>query len=210
MNKKIALISVWNKTGIIPLVNNLLSNDYRILSTGGTYDLIKSNFDNENIEKISDYTGFPEVFGGRVKSLHPLIYSGILSNDKKKIVSNEFALIKNINSNFNLIDYVIVNLYPFEEVISKDNCSINEAIENIDIGGVSLIRAAAKNYNRVTILMEPADYEILEKNINTTQQQREILAVKAFHNITLYDMAISCYFSKQFEKNYSSRCKIYC
>lgn len=199
MDNKIALISVFNKEGIIPLSRNLINNGYRILSTGGTYDLLKSNIESKNIEKISDYTQFPEVFGGRVKSLHPLIYSGILSNDNNK--STDYNTIKNINNNFNLIDYVIVNLYPFQDVISKDDCSIENAIENIDIGGVSLIRAAAKNYERVTVLTDPSDYSNLEKNIFTTLEQRQILAAKAFKNIASYDMAISSYFSKQFDNS---------
>ena len=212
MNHKIALISVYNKEGIISLSNKLISDGYRILSTGGTYNLLKSNIESENIEKISDYTKFPEVFGGRVKSLHPLIYSGILSDDKNN-TSKDLETIMEINSTFNLIDYVIVNLYPFEKVVSKQECSLDDAIENIDIGGVSLIRAPAKNYNRVTVLTDPSDYHIIENNIienniiennlNTTLEQRKILATKAFHNITLYDISISSYFSRQFEKNHS-------
>ena len=149
--KKFALISVSDKTGIDKFAKSLIKNNYIILSTGGTAKFLSSK-KIANVS-ISEFTKFEEILEGRVKTLHPIIHAGILAKDKKSIDSLK-------NSHYSLIDIVVVNLYPFESTISKPNCKYDDAIENIDIGGPTMLRAAAKNHNRVTVITEPKDYEL--------------------------------------------------
>lgn len=188
--KKLALISVSDKTNIIDFAKKLVSINTTLLSTGGTTELLRQN--NIPVKNISEYTEFPEILDGRVKSLHPKIFGGILSRgEQDQSVLAKYEIEK--------IDFVITNLYPFVEVTKQNNCELNTAIENIDIGGVSLIRAAAKNYQYTTIITDPLDYDIAFNHLNNntnTETFRFDMAAKAFRLIATYDLAISDYFSQ--------------
>ena len=188
---KRALISVSDKKGIIDFAKILIKYNVEILSTGGTAKLFAEN--NIPVIEVSDYTGFPEMLDGRVKTLHPKIHGGILGkrDDEKHLQTM-------IKSNIPLIDLVVVNLYPFEATISKENCPLSEAIENIDIGGPAMIRSSAKNYNGVAVVTDSSDYKMIEdalkKNDGALNLECSfILAKKAFEHTAKYDLAISNY-----------------
>ena len=183
---KTALISVWDKVGIVSLAHTLIENGYRILSTGGTAKHLSEH--NIPLTKIAEYTGFPEIMGGRVKTLHPKIFGGILARrDNKEDIKD----LERIDAH--TIDMVVVNLYPFSEM-SKKKLPLSELLEYIDIGGVSLIRAAAKNYKDVTVLVDPQDYGKVEKYIRENKEipttLRKELALKAFYTTYHYDKVI--------------------
>ena len=188
---KRALISVSDKKGIIDFAKTLIKFNVEILSTGGTAKLFAEN--NIPVIEVSDYTGFPEMLDGRVKTLHPKIHGGILGkrDDEKHLQTmNKF--------NIPLIDLVVVNLYPFEATISKENCELSEAIENIDIGGPAMIRSSAKNYNGVAVVTEASDYKMIEDALKQNDgalnlECRFNLAKKAFEHTAKYDSAISNY-----------------
>ena len=182
---KYALISVSDKSELQTIVKYLLDNQYTILSTGGTYKYILENNPNEHnrLIQVSDFTGFPEILGGRVKTLHPKIYGGLLWDDKFDTTGIE------------KIDLVVVNLYPFEKTVANPNSKLTEAIENIDIGGVSLIRAAAKNFKNVKLLVEPSDYTLATQKF-TSLDFWQVMAVKGFNHVTEYDAAITKYLSE--------------
>ncbi len=183
-----ALISVSNKEGIEALAKELQSAGIEILSTGGTAKLLKHS--GVQVVEISQYVNSPEILGGRVKSLHPIIHGGILAlrDDEQHRRDMEEVGIKPI-------DMVVVNFYPFEEVIQKQGATISDAVENIDIGGPAMVRAAAKNHRHVTVLTDPADYEAvikeLESSGSVSPEVNFKLAVKAFSYVTRYDAAIS-------------------
>ena len=188
---KRALISVSDKKGIIDLAKTLIKFNVEILSTGGTAKLFAEN--NISVIEVSDYTGFPEMLDGRVKTLHPKIHGGILGkrDDEKHLQTMT-------KSNIPLIDLVVVNLYPFEATISKENCPLSEAIENIDIGGPAMIRSSAKNYNGVAVVTDSSDYKMIEDALKKNDgalnlECRFILAKKAFEHTAKYDLAISNY-----------------
>jgi len=190
---KVALISVSDKTGIVEFAKELELLEIEIIATGGTSKLLIEN--KIKVTKVEDYTNFPEVLNGRVKTLHPKIFAGILAirNDKSHI---EQLIEKNIKP----IDLVVVNLYPFEQTVSK-NPKLQDAIEDIDIGGVSLIRAAAKNYESVAVIVDPNDYKnVIEriKQDNIGLADLKEFCVKAFRRVTNYDAAIDKYLSKEF------------
>ena len=189
--KKIALISVSDKKDIDILASKLIQNDYTILSTGGTAKyLISKGID---IIPISEFTNFDEILGGRVKTLHPIIHAGILAKTQKDLDALD-------DKKYHLIDMVIVNLYPFERTVSNKNCTFNKAIENIDIGGPTLLRASAKNHERVTVLTEPEDYQKvineIEENGSITKTMKRELAAKAFLKVSKYDSMIANYLSE--------------
>ncbi|MEO1783917.1 bifunctional phosphoribosylaminoimidazolecarboxamide formyltransferase/IMP cyclohydrolase [Thermodesulfobium sp. 4217-1] len=183
-----ALISVYNKSGIEEFAKELNKLGFGLLSTGGTAKYLKS-FDFPVIE-VSEYTHFPEILGGRVKTLHPIIFGGILAQRDNP---NHIQQIKNLDT----IDVVVVNLYPFLETMNR-GAPIEEIIEMIDVGGVALIRAAAKNYKDVLVLIDPNDYnktiELLRNN-TMTLEYRKYLAAKAFQHTASYDSHIAAYFS---------------
>ena len=183
---KYALLSVFNKIGIVKLAESLIKKNYKIISTGGTYNLLKTHIESNNIISLSNFTQFPEIMGGRVKSLHPKIYGGILAQRNNE---NHMADLNNYQGK--LIDIVAVNLYPFKDVIDG-NHTLDDAIENIDIGGVSLVRAAGKNYYHTMVLTNPEDYHLIDQN---TINIRKMLAVKGFQYITNYDSHITSYLS---------------
>ena len=188
-----ALISVSDKTNIIELASLLIKHNVEILSTGGTAKLLLEH--DLPVIEVSDYTGYPEMLDGRVKTLHPKIHGGILGK-RNDINHIETMKINNINE----IDLVIVNLYPFQSTIEREDCTLDLAIENIDIGGPTMIRAAAKNYNSVAVITDPNDYEdfskeFIRENGSVTSEYKFKLAKKAFIHTTLYDGAISNYLS---------------
>src|SRR5207237_1813883 len=153
-----ALISVSDKAGIAKFARELERQGVDIISTGGTAELLRK--EKIPVREISSFTGFPEVLDGRVKTLHPRVHGGLLyrrDNPKHVAQARECG--------FQPIDLVVVNLYPFEETIAKPNVTLAEAIESIDIGGPSMIRSAAKNYESVTVIVEPADYDVVLENM---------------------------------------------
>ncbi|GBD89747.1 bifunctional purine biosynthesis protein PurH [bacterium BMS3Abin04] len=192
--KKFALLSVSDKLNIVEFAKELKSFGYGLLATGNTAALLKNN----NIEctQISDYTGFPEIFSGRVKSLHPKIFGGILlrreNNDDLKEASS---------NNIMPIDVVCVNLYPFHKVVNDKGVNLLEKLENIDIGGPSLIRAAAKNYKSVSVLTSPSQYDKFLsklKSDNLSEAVRIELASAAFAHTAQYDAMIADFFEHEF------------
>jgi len=196
--KKRALISVFDKTGIVELAKSLVENNYEIISTGGTFKLLKEQ--GIDVIAVEDVTGFPECFDGRVKTLHPKIHGGILflrENDEHKNSAEKLDI--------KPIDMVVVNLYPFKQTVSKDNCSFDEAIENIDIGGPAMIRAAAKNFKNVLIVTDVNDYnEVIDaiKNNTVDDELRFKLFLKAINYTAYYDSMIFEYFNNHYNKNY--------
>ncbi len=190
MNKiKRVVISVSDKEGISNFAKGLKEFDVEILSTGGTAKQLRDA--GVKVMDISEYTGSPEILDGRVKTLHPKIYGGVLA-----LRDNDAHLQQMAENNLEPIDMIVVNLYPFEEVIKKEDVDFKEAIENIDIGGPTMLRAAAKNYQYVTIVTHPEDYKELLKELKKNKgsispETNFKLAVKAFSYVSRYDAAIS-------------------
>jgi phosphoribosylaminoimidazolecarboxamide formyltransferase/IMP cyclohydrolase len=186
-----ALISVSDKTGIASFARALERQGVDVISTGGTAELLRK--EKIPVREISSFTAFPEVLEGRVKTLHPRVHGGLLykrGNPKHEAEARECG--------FEPIDLVVVNLYPFEATIAKPDVTLSEAIENIDIGGPSMIRSAAKNYESVTVVVDPADYDVVLENMRdnngrTTLKLRERLAIKAFIKTSAYDRAIGSF-----------------
>ncbi len=186
-----ALISVSDKTGIIELAQALAAKNIEILSTGGTAKLLATN--DIPVIEVSDYTGFPEMMAGRVKTLNPKIHGGILARrglDEDVMVQNDIKP----------IDLVVVNLYPFQATIANPDCTLEDAIENIDIGGPAMLRSSAKNHASVTVIVDADDYqaviaEIIEHG-DTTLETRTKLALKTFEHTAQYDGAIANYLGK--------------
>jgi phosphoribosylaminoimidazolecarboxamide formyltransferase/IMP cyclohydrolase len=190
---KRALISVSDKSGVVELARVLADLNVEILSTGGTAKNLRQN--GIEIKDVSDYTGYPEMLDGRVKTLHPKIHGGILGQRENSDHVQTMA-----KHGIEPIDMVVVNLYPFEATVAKPNCTLEEAIENIDIGGPAMIRSAAKNYRDVVVVVDPGDYDdfIAEMKKNggkISAQTRFRLAKKVFHMTATYDSAISNYLS---------------
>ena len=191
MSKRQALISVSDKSGAAEIARVLHSFGIDILSTGGTARLLREA--NIPVVEIGDYTGFPEMLDGRVKTLHPKVHAGILA--RRDLPAHMQALDQ---ANIPTIDLVIVNLYPFVQTISRAGCTLEEAIENIDIGGPTMVRAAAKNWQHVAIVTDPADYPVLIAEMQSAKgaisvETRYRLARKAFSHTAAYDGAISNY-----------------
>jgi phosphoribosylaminoimidazolecarboxamide formyltransferase/IMP cyclohydrolase len=187
---KRALVSVSNKAGVVDFARGLEKLGYEIISTGGTYNSLKEA--GVKVIKVSEVTGFPEILDGRVKTLHPKVHGGILARRSipehlKQLEINEITP----------IDMVVVNLYPFKETISKPGVSLEEAIENIDIGGPCMVRASAKNYQDVIIVVKPEFYDNilsqLEESGDISLENRFKLAVEAFSHTAAYDTMISNY-----------------
>ncbi len=190
-----ALISVTDKTGIHNFAKALSEFNIEILSTGGTAKAMADA--GLKIKEVAEFTGFPEMMDGRVKTLHPKIHGGILN-----IRSNKEHMQAMRDHSIEPIDMVVVNLYAFEKTVAKPGCSLDDAIENIDIGGPTLLRAAAKNYKFVTVVTDPADYSRIISEMNASQgavsQQTNFeLAKKVFRATFRYDQAIAEYLDKQ-------------
>lgn len=190
-----ALISVSNKEGLVPFAKLLREHNVEILSTGGTLAALKAA--GIPAKAVEEITGFPEVFEGRVKTLHPKIHGGLLYRRDKKTHQEEADRL-----GIEAIDLVVVNLYPFEEVTKKHSVTLEEAIENIDIGGPSMLRSAAKNFKSVTVVCDPADYWRLMKEIQrhkgkVSASLREELAFKVFERTANYDRHIAEFMSRR-------------
>ena len=187
---KTALISLSDKTNIITIVEFLEEKKIKILSTGGTYKAIKEI--TKNVIEVSEFTGFEEMMDGRVKTLHPKIHAGILARR-----DSDMNALK--EKGYEPIDLVIVNLYPFEETIKKD-CSFEEAIEQIDIGGPTMIRAAAKNFKDVVVVTDPNDYKNIINEWNEkdgiSYESRKSLSKKVFSTMANYNKSIYSYLSE--------------
>ena len=188
-----ALISLTDKSGIELFASALAEQGIEILSTGGTAAKLRDN--GLTVVDVSEFTGFPEMLDGRVKTLHPKVHGGILhqrANQEHREQCNKHDLLP--------IDLVAVNLYAFEKTIANPDCSLEDAIENIDIGGPTLLRASAKNFQDVTVIVDPADYDTVLTEIkatgNTTLQTRFLLARKVFDLTSKYDTAISQWLEK--------------
>ena len=189
---KRALLSVSDKTGIVEFARSLSEKGVDLLSTGGTAKLLAEN--GIKVTEVSDYTGHPEIMDGRVKTLHPKVHGGILARrdmDEAVMAENDISA----------IDLVVVNLYPFADAVADENCSLENAIENIDIGGPTMVRAAAKNHKDVTIVVNAQDYarvlaEMAVNDGSLVYQTRFDLAIAAYEHTAAYDGMIANYFGK--------------
>ena len=185
-----ALLSVSDKTGIVDFAKGLVSVGYKLISSGGTHAVLQA--EGIPVMKVSEYTGSPEILEGRVKTLHPKIHGGILAQRGNP----SHDLDRKVNR-IELIDIVAVNLYPFKETVAKPDVTFEEAIENIDIGGPSMVRSAAKNYKDVAVLTNPNQYGIyldaMNGNISsvTVDELRKQFMLEAFKHTAEYDAAIS-------------------
>lgn len=191
-----ALISVSDKMGLIAFAQILAQGKIEILSTGGTAKMLREA--GVAAKDVSEHTGFPEMLDGRVKTLHPKVHGGLLfirGNEKHEAAAREHGI--------EPIDLVVVNLYPFEQTAAKPGTTLHEAIENIDIGGPSMLRSAAKNHDSVTVVVDPSDYDEVARQIsetgNTTLELRRTLAAKVFARTAAYDAAIAAHLSAEFK-----------
>jgi len=196
-----ALLSVSDKTGLIPFAQTLAAAGVELISTGGTAKALRDV--GLTVKDISEHTGFPEMMDGRVKTLHPKVHGGLLfirGNEQHEAAAQKHDIAA--------IDLVVVNLYPFEATVAKPNVSLHDAIENIDIGGPSMLRSAAKNHDSVTVIVDPADYVIVGEQIknkgNTTLDIRRALAAKVYARTAAYDAAIASHLQKEFNAQSSA------
>jgi len=192
-----ALLSVSDKTGLVPFAQTLAKAGVELISTGGTAKALREA--GLTVKDISEHTGFPEMLDGRVKTLHPKVHGGLLyirGNESHEAAVRAYGI--------QPIDLVVVNLYPFEETVAKPNVSLHDAIENIDIGGPSMLRSAAKNHDSVTVIVDPADYTEVAKQISesgqTTLALRRKLAARVFARTSAYDGAIAAHLNKAFSE----------
>ncbi|WP_414543220.1 bifunctional phosphoribosylaminoimidazolecarboxamide formyltransferase/IMP cyclohydrolase [Nostoc sp. CCY0012] len=192
----LALLSVSNKTGIVDLARRLVEEfDFDLISSGGTAQTLKDA--GLPVTKVSDYTGSPEILGGRVKTLHPRIHGGILA---RRDIPQHITDLE--NNQIRPIDLVVVNLYPFEETIAKPGLTLSDAVEQIDIGGPAMLRASSKNFAHLTVLCDPAQYdeylqELQQNNGVASLEFRQKCALKGFLHTASYDQAIAAYLSQQ-------------
>lgn len=193
-----ALISVSDKTGIVEIAQSLVQENIEILATGGTARLLQDH--QIPVRDVSEITGFPEMMDGRVKTLHPAVHGALLADRQNPEHMQQIE-----KHCITPIDLLIVNLYPFEQVTRKPDVSLEESIENIDIGGPAMIRSAAKNFRHVCVVTDPADYpmirEFIQRHESVPSEIRQKLMVKAFDHTSRYDRRIADYFQHQFEKS---------
>ncbi len=194
-----ALISVSDKTGILEFAESLIAMNVAILSTGGTYQVLSDA--GLAVTEVSEYTGFPEMMDGRVKTLHPKIHGGLLGRRG----TDDAIMAKH---GIDAIDMVVVNLYPFEATVAKADCALEDAVENIDIGGPTMLRSAAKNHKDVAVVTDPMDYariltEMAENDGQLSHATRFDLAIKTFEQTARYDGAIANYFGTHFSADES-------
>ncbi|KAH3704760.1 hypothetical protein DPMN_079821 [Dreissena polymorpha] len=198
---RLALLSVSDKTGLLEFATDLSVQGFKLVASGGTAKALREA--GLQVSDVSDITGAPEMLGGRVKTLHPAVHGGILA------CSTEEDMKDLTDQGFQMIRIVVNNLYPFAKTIAKPDVFVPEAVEQIDIGGVTLLRAAAKNHARVTVVCDPSDYRrVLEElqsseDHDTSLETRQALAVKAFNHTAEYDAMISDYFRRQFSAGIS-------
>ncbi|MGL5042530.1 MAG: bifunctional phosphoribosylaminoimidazolecarboxamide formyltransferase/IMP cyclohydrolase [Culicoidibacterales bacterium] len=202
MMQKRALISVSDKTGIVAFAKELVALDYEIISTGGSATFLLNA--GISVREVADVTGFPEIMNGRVKTLHPHIHGGILAIREAKDHQQEIEKL-----GINYIDIVVVNLYPFKETILTEGVTYQQAIENIDIGGPTMLRSAAKNHKDVTVITDFEDYNIVIEQLKvsgeTTFELRQKLSWKAFSTTAAYDALITEYFSQFSEASFPQK-----
>lgn len=188
-----AILSVYDKSGLVDFASGLRDLGWQLLASGGTARLLREK--GLTALEVAEYTRSPEILGGRVKTLHPAIHGGLLARPTEEDRRQLLAL------GWDYIDMAVVNLYPFEATIAKRGVTYAEAIENIDIGGVTLIRAAAKNHARVTLVCDPSDYAMVLATLNTKgeipEEMRVRLAIKGFQMTARYDTAIVNYLASQ-------------
>ena len=192
---KKAILSVSNKTGIVPFAQSLQQLGYELYSTGGTMRTLVD--ENIAVKSISELTHFDEIMDGRVKTLHPAVHGGILADRNKPEHLEQLK-----EQQIDLIDMVVVNLYPFKETVANPDVTENDAIENIDIGGPTMLRAAAKNFKHVTTIVHPSDYnEVIEKlkSNQLDESYRKSLMIKVFEHTNQYDNAIVDFFKENKE-----------
>ena len=188
-----ALLSVYDKKGIVEFGRALSDSGYELVSTGGTYNSLAEDT-GLTVTRVSDLSGFPEILDGRVKTLHPRIHAGILA---RREIPDHVAQLK--QHGIDTIDLVAVNLYPFVEAVGRQGVTLEDALENIDIGGPTMVRAAAKNFPDVIVVVDPEDYGWIARRLSTgpgaslTLEERKNLAQKAFQHVALYDTAVSQY-----------------
>ncbi|NET56614.1 MAG: bifunctional phosphoribosylaminoimidazolecarboxamide formyltransferase/IMP cyclohydrolase [Symploca sp. SIO2E6] len=194
--RNLALLSVSDKTGLIDFARQLVEEfEFDLISSGGTATALQAA--GLQVTKVSDYTGFPEILGGRVKTLHPLIHGGILGRGD---IAEDVADME--RHNLRPIDLVVVNLYPFEETIARPGVKLAEAIENIDIGGPTMLTAAAKNYAHLTVLCKSSQYDCYLEELRQNEDKpslefRQTCAIEAFSHTAVYDQAIASYLAQQ-------------
>jgi len=196
-----ALLSVSDKSGILDFARSLHEQEVELISTGGTAKLLAEN--QIPVTEISDYTGFPEMMDGRVKTLHPKVHGGLLG---RRGIDDAIMSAHDIKP----IDLVVINLYPFQQTVAKPECTLEDAIENIDIGGPAMLRSAAKNNARVCVVIDPIDYtqileEMQQNQRSVTAETRFSLAVKAFEHTASYDGAIANYFGRKVQPEQDNR-----
>lgn len=192
---KRVLISVSDKTGVEEFAKKLAAFDVEFLSTGGTATMLRNA--GLKVTDVSEYTGFPEIMDGRVKTLHPKVHGallGVRTNPEHMATMQKHGIIP--------IDMVVVNLYPFKKTIEKPGCTFEDAIENIDIGGPTMLRSAAKNFAGVSVVIDPADYEPIinemkENNGSVSEKTNLRLATKVYETTSNYDAMITAYLKKQ-------------
>ena len=187
-----ALLSVSDKSGIVPFAQKLHQLGIKLISTGGTAKLLTEN--NLPVVEVASLTNFPEMLDGRVKTLHPMVHGGLLAKRDDPLHMAALA-----THGIGTIDLLVINLYPFEKTIENANCTFADAIENIDIGGPAMLRAAAKNHQDVTVLIDPQDYDLVLEEMTSHQHQISFktnlrLAKKVFAHTAQYDGAIANYF----------------
>jgi phosphoribosylaminoimidazolecarboxamide formyltransferase/IMP cyclohydrolase len=187
------ILSVYDKTDLVDFAQALAAMDWELVGSGGTARLLRQS--GLPVLDVSEITGAPEMLGGRVKTLHPAVHGGILARD---VESDRAELAA---QDIGLVDLVVCNLYPFQETVAQPDVTLAEAVEQIDIGGVTLLRAAAKNFARVTVVCDPVDYgqvlNELQENGVTSETTRRHLAVKAFAHTRDYDTAIAGWLAEQ-------------
>src|SRR5688572_13169024 len=193
-----ALLSVSDKSGLVEFAKELAAAGVELISTGGTAKALRDA--GLAVKDISEHTGFPEMLDGRVKTLHPKVHGGLLyirGNATHEAAVKEHSI--------SPIDLVVVNLYPFEQTVARPGVQLHEAIENIDIGGPSMLRSAAKNHDSVTVIVDPADYQIVADQVkvngDTDLATRRRLAAKVFARASAYDGAIANHLSRAFSES---------
>uniref|UniRef100_A0A8C1PGW1 Bifunctional purine biosynthesis protein ATIC n=1 Tax=Cyprinus carpio TaxID=7962 RepID=A0A8C1PGW1_CYPCA len=197
----ISLLSVSDKTGLVEFARRLISVGLSLVASGGTAKTLRDA--GLTVRDVSDLTGFPEMLGGRVKTLHPAVHGGILARQTPSDKADMEKL------GFSLVRVVVCNLYPFVKTVASPNVTVEDAVEQIDIGGVTLLRAAAKNHARVTVVCDPSDYDVVAKEMESsdnhdgTMETRKTLALKAFTHTAQYDEAISDYFRREYSRGIS-------
>uniref|UniRef100_A0A671Q8A0 Bifunctional purine biosynthesis protein ATIC n=1 Tax=Sinocyclocheilus anshuiensis TaxID=1608454 RepID=A0A671Q8A0_9TELE len=198
---EITLLSVSDKTGLVEFARRLVSVGLSLVASGGTAKTLRDA--GLTVRDVSDLTGFPEMLGGRVKTLHPAVHGGILARQTPSDKADMEKL------GFSLVRVAVCNLYPFVKTVASPSVTVEDAVEQIDIGGVTLLRAAAKNHARVTVVCDPSDYDVVAKemessdNHDTTMETRKTLALKAFTHTAQYDEAISDYFRREYSRGIS-------